>query len=360
VAFSLEAMGMVSDAERAISWLQHLQGEGGKDLAWRLKMEEARASSAIDSVEVSAKELAQGMRTAMIGVSEDVERVVGNIQANNLATVNDRTEITVDQIKTMHAALMGYRVNSYGAGHGLRRQPGWRGGESLQTAIAIAAPEEMIGALLVDLCQFMNRKDLPALVQAAIAHAQFELIRPFETGNGRVGRTLVAAILKQRGLAERMIVPLSMVWTQDREGYSTGLEAYRLGYIVGWCAQVAQATAIAVEKAAYLSGAFERLEAQWLSRAGTPRTDSTVRSVLRMLPAYPVVDARLVETALDVPVQTATSALNALEKAGILSLTQAKEWGREWVANEVFEVLEGSEEIGLEGTGLEESKTLVD
>ena len=49
---------------------------------------------------------------------------------------------------------------------------------------------------------YVNGDDHPALVQAAIAHAQFETIHPFADGNGRTGRALIHVILRRRGLAE--------------------------------------------------------------------------------------------------------------------------------------------------------------
>ena len=39
---------------------------------------------------------------------------------------------------------------------------------------------------------------LPPLVQAAIAHAQFETIHPFVDGNGRTGRALIHVVLRRR------------------------------------------------------------------------------------------------------------------------------------------------------------------
>jgi len=60
---------------------------------------------------------------------------------------------------------------------------------------------ERVEELLEDLCAFMHRTDLPALVHAAVVHAQFETIHPFIDGNGRVGRCLAHSVLKRRGLA---------------------------------------------------------------------------------------------------------------------------------------------------------------
>jgi Fic family protein len=49
-----------------------------------------------------------------------------------------------------------------------------------------------------DLVTFADRSDMPALLQAAIAHAQFASIHPFTDSNGRIGRALINAILRCR------------------------------------------------------------------------------------------------------------------------------------------------------------------
>jgi Fic family protein len=62
-----------------------------------------------------------------------------------------------------------------------------------------------------DLCQFCNDDALPAVAQAAIAHSQFETIHPFMDGSGRTGRALIHLVLRRRGLATRVLPPISLV-----------------------------------------------------------------------------------------------------------------------------------------------------
>ena len=50
---------------------------------------------------------------------------------------------------------------------------------------------------------------MPVLAHAALAHAQFETIHPFEDGNGRTGRALVHAMLRSKGLTRTVTVPIS-------------------------------------------------------------------------------------------------------------------------------------------------------
>ena len=81
--------------------------------------------------------------------------------------------------------------------------------------------------LLEDLVTFCNDDGLPALAQAAIAHAQFETIHPFVDGNGRAGRVLIHLILRRRGYAVNFLVPVSLVLATWAEDYVTGLTATR-------------------------------------------------------------------------------------------------------------------------------------
>jgi Fic family protein len=66
---------------------------------------------------------------------------------------------------------------------------------------------DTVNALLDDLLAYVNGDNHPALVQAAIAHAQFETIHPFADGNGRTERALIHVILRRRGLAPRFVPP---------------------------------------------------------------------------------------------------------------------------------------------------------
>jgi Fic family protein len=45
----------------------------------------------------------------------------------------------------------------------------------------------------------------------APAHAQFETIHPFVDGNGRTGRALIHVILRRRGIAPKVLPPVSLV-----------------------------------------------------------------------------------------------------------------------------------------------------
>src|SRR5438445_500042 len=104
----------------------------------------------------------------------------------------------------------------------------------LDAALVPPPPGEIHG-LMGDLVAFVNRDDLDPVTQAAVAHAQFEVIHPYVDGNGRVGRVLVVWLLTRR-LRLVSPPPVSVRIALDRGGYLSGLTRFRLGEVDPWIA----------------------------------------------------------------------------------------------------------------------------
>src|SRR5262249_38906657 len=148
----------------------------------------------------------------------------------------------------------------------LRDRQNWISGSSYNpcSAAFVPPPPERVAALMEDLCAFCNGTDLPAIAQAAIAHAQIETIHPFADGNGRTGRALIHVILRRRGLAPLVLPPVSLMLATWSTDYVGGLTAMRYAGDAGsedaqrgvdrWVALFAAATTRAV-------GDAERYEA---------------------------------------------------------------------------------------------------
>lgn len=76
---------------------------------------------------------------------------------------------------------------------------------------------------------FCSRNDIHPLIQTAFAHAYFEIIHPFEGGNGRVGRILIQMTLKNRMFLEHIYIPFSVGIVQDQVNYVSALDAFKKG-----------------------------------------------------------------------------------------------------------------------------------
>ena len=74
-------------------------------------------------------------------------------------------------------------------------------GATVDEASYIPPEHYKIPNLFSDLVNYMQNDDQPdRLVQAAIAHYQFEAIHPFADGNGRVGRIIIPIYLYEKGI----------------------------------------------------------------------------------------------------------------------------------------------------------------
>jgi hypothetical protein len=62
-----------------------------------------------------------------------------------------------------------------------------------------------------------------------VAHAQFETIHPFIDGNGRTGRMIMHAILRDRNLTTESTIPISAGIMSNTDDYFSALTRYRSG-----------------------------------------------------------------------------------------------------------------------------------
>ena len=137
--------------------------------------------------------------------------------------------IAPESILAIHEVLMHGQAHA-DPGH-FRTEQVWIGGSSASPHSASFVPphHSRVEAAINDLCAFIARTDVPLLAQAAIAHAQFETIHPFNDGNGRTGRALVHAMLKQAGATTRATIPVSAGLLADTNSYFAALTDYRNG-----------------------------------------------------------------------------------------------------------------------------------
>lgn len=250
--------------------------------------------------------------------------------AANLAAVTDAIgeahdgPLGVDDLCRWHRTLMtGSPTPAHHIGV-VRTEQGWIGGSSPFDAHLVTPPPEELPALLEDLVAFVNGEDLDPVSQAAIAHAQFEVIHPFADGNGRVGRILVAWILARR-LSLVTPPPVSTGLAADVGGYGSGLVRFRLGDHDSWVRWFAEAVSGAGRSQRELVASVERLRREWRERLAGPRddgrrlrSDAAAWRVLDLLPRHLVLSSTVVASELSIPLKSAIAALEDLVAAEIL------------------------------------------
>lgn len=76
----------------------------------------------------------------------------------------------------------------------------------------------------------IDSKEVSALMQAAIMHAQFEMIHPFKDGNGRVGRLLIPLFLYSKKRLPSPIFYISRYFSDNEDSYKEKLSSISLNH----------------------------------------------------------------------------------------------------------------------------------
>jgi Fic family protein len=344
----------VAEAETAIARL-NVKASALIDteaLARILLRAEAVASSRIEGLDIGARRLLRaeairGLNDAPADVT--ASEVLGNIDAMvyGIEQVGAGDEISVELLLEIHRRLLGgTRLESYAGA--FRREQNWIGGSSYNpcSAAYVPPPHELVSNLMADVCSFCNTDDLPGVVQAAIAHAQFETIHPFVDGNGRTGRALIQLVLRRRGLASRVLPPVSLIlatWAKDYVNALTGAR-YR-GPATSkdahdgtnrWIAQFSIACTRAVADATAFEKRAQDIETTWRARIGSVRKNSAADLLLRALPGAPVVTVPSAAALIGRSFTAANNAIAQLVKAGVLRQVNVGRRNRAYEAPEII------------------------
>ncbi len=355
ISLSGETAADIAEAERAIERLNReaRRVSDSEAIARLLLRAESVASSKIEGLEVGGRRLLKAQLAR--GLGEDpadvtAAEVLNNIEAMRWAveSVGKASEITVDHLLEIHRRLLGGTGLERYAGC-LREQQNWIGGSSYNpcSAAFVPPPWERVRELLEDLCEFCNDDALPAVAQAALAHAQFETIHPFIDGNGRTGRALIHVILRRRGLAPLALAPISLVlatWSQD---YVAGLSATRyraepssqdaMAGLNAWLALFASATTRAVADAESYERRVSEVQTQWRARLRPVRADSAVDRLVDALPGAPILTVRSAAALIDRSEQAVNEAIPRLLEAGVLKQTTLARRNRAFEAPDLLD-----------------------
>ncbi len=337
---SSATMARISEAERAIQSLnQPLLAQPLGGLAARLLRAESVASSWIEGLQISQRRLARAEAEAAGSRDATARAVLGNVAAMDriIELAGSARGLRLQDLLAVHRLLMEQTPDTFGAG-ALRDRQNWIGGTGATPADAdfVPPPPERVPALVQDLLAFLARDDVAPVLQAAIAHAQFEAIHPFADGNGRVGRALIHYVLRRSGLAPGFVPPISVVLAANKDRYVAGLQAYTAGRLPPWVETFGWAIGKASRASQRLLEDVARLRDEWRARAGHPRSDSSAEALIVALPGQPVVTVEMAARLIGRSVQATNMALASLQAAGVVKGVSAGKWRRAFEAPELL------------------------
>jgi Fic family protein len=302
---------------------------------------EGTQASLMDVLEFEAEEQ---RAEARVDVLEIINYV--NAMRHGLAAL-DRLPISRRLICEVHRKLMkGVRGGEPDKTPGqFRKSQNWIGGGSPASARFVPPPADHVSEAFSALEHFIhNDSPMPALVKAALIHAQFETIHPFLDGNGRTGRLLITFWLVERGILRKPLLYPSLYFKEHREEYGERLQAIRdkgewerwLEFFLDGVAQVGEE---AYRTALDIFSLRERDRARISDSLG--RRAPTGLLLLDELLKLPIMQTKTAQRVLGVSQPTANALLSGLADLGILRETTGRQRFRVYAYDEYLKLFPG-------------------
>ncbi|KFI64550.1 Fic family protein [Bifidobacterium cuniculi] len=301
---------------------------------------EATSSSQIEHLTVDAKNLALEMIHE--SNSENAAVVVGNVRAME-SSLQLAEHLSKENLLAMHRALLSAQRGFEQYAGRLRDEVIWVGTDSHSPrgASFVGPQPELIDASLDDLIAFLQRDDLPALVQCALAHAQFETIHPFVDGNGRTGRALIHAILRNKGITTHMAPPVSAGLLRQTERYFDTLTAFRAGDAAPLVSLFAEVGLFAARSGTALIDDLDDQLMQIRQSLSGVRKDAAVWKVIPHLIAQPILNTRYLQDEVALSKPQAERALRTLAEHGAITARNSAKRNVVWEQRDILDVLDG-------------------
>ncbi|WP_082479547.1 Fic family protein [Agreia sp. Leaf283] len=338
------SLGLISLAESALIAIAQADTDAaGKSVALSRFMirTESVASSKIERITASAEDYA-GAIAGNRSNSSAVSMVAASSALHELVTVvGERGVFSLDDVLDAHRSLMNEDpVEADYAGR-LRDMQNWVGGSDYSPRGALHVPPapERVEPLMRDLLGYLNRDDVPALIQASIAHAQFESIHPFTDGNGRVGRALVSASLRRRGVTRNAVIPLASGILARRDDYFEALGIYRRGDPAPVVELFTRAARVAAQESRTSIDRIKALPGEWIDEV-KPRKGSALAALLPVFFDHPVMNADEVERYSGAKTVQTYAAIDRLVEAGVIREITGRKRDRVWVAADLLAELD--------------------
>lgn len=295
-----------------------------------LQRREALTSSAMEGTFTTDDELLlveKGLDDAADQASKEVRNYLRALTEALRMLHEDQLPICHKMIKTAHSILL----SGVGSHRGAHRAPGEYkrdqnaiGGakRGIENARFIPPPPQEAEKAMDDLEAYINRRDttdVPALIDLALTHYQFETIHPFSDGNGRVGRMLVSLMAVERGLFQDPLLYISPELENKKDQYidlmfdvsSKGEWTQWVEFFLEVVADSSQASIGVIDRLLALQDTYRESVGQ-ISRTANALT------LVDMLFVNPVVTVRDVQDAFNITYRAARLTIDKLIEAKIL------------------------------------------
>lgn len=293
---------------------------------------EAVLSSMIEGTQSSLSDLLLFELEMEPGVPLDDVREVSNYVAAldyGLKRLADGLPLSLRLIKEMHSVLLSTGRGFNQAPGEFRRTQNWIGGTRPGNAVFVPPPADKVLECMGKLELFLHEqpKPAPALLNAALAHVQFETIHPFLDGNGRLGRLLITLLLCEQKMLREPMLYLSLYFKTHRQYYYDLLNETRLnGNWEAWLDFFAEAVIVTANQAVDTARQLIDLANEDRERiSGLGRAAASTLRVHRAMMGRPITASGWLVKKTGITPATVNKCLGHLDRLGIVrELTSRK------------------------------------
>ena len=194
-----------------------------------ITIQEAVLSSKLEGTHATLEDILNHEAGNDTDIQEDELREILNYRSaliyalNNITPLGKLSEpdskspLTLKIIKEMHKILLNNVRGS--TKHPEQFKTGQNYIGSYERISYTPVPPELTNDYMGNLEAYIHMNEPNILIQAAIIHAQFEMIHPFEDGNGRIGRLLIPLFLYYSGKIFTPTFYMSSFFEHDRSLY---------------------------------------------------------------------------------------------------------------------------------------------
>ena len=296
--------------------------------------QEAVLSSKLEGTHATLEDLLNYQAGNYVEVQQDEIKEIQNYREaltyalNTLSIIdednNDSKKLPLSTriIKEMHKILLDNVRGSTKRPGEFKRNQNYIGtrNEILFTPV----PPELTNEYMSNLENYIHMDEISLIIQSAIIHAQFEMIHPFEDGNGRIGRLLIPLFLYYRKALPIPTFYMSSFFEKDRSLYISNLsnisknndwESWIKYYLTGVIISADENSI----KAKDIFELYNYLKDEKMIQLNT----KNYIKILDFLFQYPIFTVPQISKKLDIPNRTIYRYLNKLVELDILNTSDS-------------------------------------
>ena len=260
---------------------------------------------------------------------------------NNMSTINssdNKLPLSGRIIREMHKILLDNVRGSTKRPGEYKRQQNYI--VSANGVIFTPVSSSGVGDYISNLEQYIHYDDFNLLLQAAIIHCQFEMIHPFEDGNGRIGRLLIPLFFYYKGELPLPTFYMSSYFNQNRNLYLESLSSVSkdndwstwFKYFLNGIIYSSQES---TQKAILINNLYNEMKDNILPQLNSVHGMKVIDFIFQ----HPVFKAKqLLNSDLNIPIKSVYTLLSKLEKSGIL-ITDDNKRNRTYICGSLIKLL---------------------